>query len=197
MKCNEVLKVLGVSRPTLTKYVKEGRIKVELKVNNQYEYDRDDVYKLLRKGIPRKTCIYARVSTHKQKSDLENQINILETFCINSGWQINSIYKDVADGISFEKRGEFFTMLDDIMKGNVERVVINYKDRLGRVGFDLFNHLFKKFDTEIIIVSEVGSEKLDSEEISEEIISVLHCYNKKLYTNRSIQKLKEAFENDK
>lgn len=40
-------------------------------------------------------------------------------------------------------------------------------------------------------MSEVGSTKLDSEEIFEEIISLLHCYSMKLYSKRKGQKIKE------
>lgn len=40
-------------------------------------------------------------------------------------------------------------------------------------------------------MSEVGSKKLDSEEIFEEIVSLLHCYSMKLYSKRKDQKIKE------
>ena len=43
-------------------------------------------------------------------------------------------------------------------------------------------------------MSEVGSVKLDSEEISEEIISMLHCYSMKLYSKKKIQKVKSILE---
>ena len=73
-------------------------------------------------------------------------------------------------------------------------MVITYKDRLSRVGFELFSYLFKKYGCEIIVVSEVGSEKLDSEEIFEEIVSLLHCYSMKLYSKRKGQKIKSVLE---
>ena len=82
-------------------------------------------------------------------------------------------------------------MLDEIIDNKVERVVITYKDRLSRVGFDLFFHLFKKYNCEIVVMNEVGSEKLDSQEIFEEIVSLLHCYSMKLYSKRKVQKIKE------
>ena len=88
-------------------------------------------------------------------------------------------------------------MLDDIIANKVERVVITYKDRLSRVGFDLFYYLFKKYNCEIVVMSEVGSEKLDSEEIFEEIISLLHCYSMKLYSKRKVQKIKEVLTDEK
>ena len=166
MNSAEVLRVLRITRQTLTKYVKNG------------------------------TIIYARVSTSKQKPDLENQIALLKQFCFANGYVISGIYSDVASGISFEKRNDFFKLLDDVIDNKVERVVITYKDRLSRVGFDLFYHLFRKYNCEIVVMSEVGSEKLDSQEISEEIVSLLHCYSMKLYSKRKIQKVKDVLTSE-
>lgn len=60
MKANEVLKLLRITRPTLTKYVKEGLIKVEKLPNGRYEYDSESVYSFLNKDMKRKTYIYGR-----------------------------------------------------------------------------------------------------------------------------------------
>lgn len=196
MKANEVLKLLRITRPTLTKYVKEGLIKVEKLPNGRYEYDSESVYSFLNKDMKRKTYIYARVSASKQKPDLDNQIELLKQFCFSNGYTISGIYSDIASGISFEKRNDFFKMLDDIIDNKVERVVITYKDRLSRIGFDLFYHLFQKYNCEIVIMSEVGSEKLDRQEIFEEIVSLLYCYSMKFYSKRKIQKVKEVLTND-
>ena len=70
--------MLKISRQTLTKYVKEGIIKTELLPNGRYAYDTDSVYAFLNKNVKRKTYIYARVSTSKQKPDLDNQIELLK-----------------------------------------------------------------------------------------------------------------------
>ena len=191
MKSKEVLELLQITRPTLCKYVREGIIKTTVMPNGRYDYDYDSVYKLFNKGVKRKTYIYARVSTSKQKKDLENQIELLKQFCFANGYCVNRVFSDVTSGINFEKRKSFFTMLDDIISGHVERVVITYKDRLSRVGFELFLHLFNKYNCEIVVMSEVGSKKLDSEEIFEEIIALLHCYSMKLYSKRKISKIKE------
>ena len=58
MKSKEVLELLQITRPTLTKYVKEGLIKVNILPNGRYDYDKDSVYKLFNKGVERKTYIY-------------------------------------------------------------------------------------------------------------------------------------------
>lgn len=196
MKAKEVLQILRVSRPTLTKYVREGLVKVTLKGNGQYDYDADSVYQMLNKDVERKTYVYARVSTSKQKHDLDSQVQLLKTFCFQNGYVLNGVYQDIASGISFEKRTQFFELLDEVLAGKVKRVVITYKDRLSRVGFELFSHLFAKHGCELIVMSEVGSTKLDSEEIFEEIVSLLHCYSMKLYSKRKNKVIKELLEDD-
>lgn len=192
MKANKVLKILDITRPTLTKYVKTGKIKVVELPNGQYDYDEESVFAFLNKGVVRKTYVYARVSTPKQKPDLENQIQLLKQFCFNSGYMLSGVYQDVASGIDFEHRKQFFDLLDEVMANKVERVIITYKDRLSRVGFSLFKHLFDKHNCEIVVMSEIGSTKLDSEEILEEIVSLLHCYSIKMYSKHRVQKIKEA-----
>ena len=196
MTAKEVLRVLQITRPTLTKYVKENKLKVTVKGNGRYDYDADSVYKMLNKDIERKTYLYARVSTVKQKKDLENQVQLLKMFCFQNGYVIHGIYQDIASGICFDKRNQFFNMLDEILAGRVNRVIITYKDRLSRVGFELFTYLFKKYGCEIIVMSEIGSEKLDSEEVFEEIISLLHCYSMKLYSKRNAKKIQEILKED-
>ena len=194
MTAKEVLRVLQITRQTLTKYVKEGKLKVTVKGNGRYDYDADSVYKMLNKDMERKIYLYARVSTAKQKKDLEHQVQLLKNFCFQNGYIIHGIYQDIASGISFEKRNQFFDMLDEILAGKVNRVIITYKDRLSRVGFELFTYLFKKYGCEIVVISEIGSEKLDSEELFEEIVSLLHCYSMKLYSKRKAKKIKEILE---
>ena len=79
----------------------------------------------------------------------------------------------------------------------MSRQGLTYKDRLSRVGYDLFYYLFQKYNCEIVVMSEVGSEKLDAQEVSEDIVSLLHCYSTKLYASRRrMQKIKEAIEDD-
>ena len=88
MKAKDVLRILQITRPTLTKYVKEGKLKVTTKGNGRYDYDADSVYKMLNKDIERKTYLYARVSTSEQKKDLENQVQLLKKLLF-SEWICN------------------------------------------------------------------------------------------------------------
>lgn len=196
MKAKEVLQLLKVTRQTLTKYVKEGSVKVTVKGNGQYDYDSDSVYKLLNKDIERKTFIYAKVSTAKQKKELDNQVQLLKTFCFQNGYVLNGVYQDIASGISFENRKEFFDLLDEVLAGKVKRVIVTYKDRLSRVGFELFSHLFAKYGCELIAMSEVGSTELDSEEVFDDVVYLLESYSLNLYSKRKNKLIKELLEDD-
>ena len=194
MKANEVLNLLRISRKTLHVYASTGKIRFTVMPNGYYDYSNEDVYKLLNRDVKRKTFIYARVSTIKQKNDLNNQIEQLKQWCFMNGYTINAIYSDIASGISFEKRKGFFEMLDEIINYKVEKIVITYRVRLSRVGFDLFKHLFEKFGTEIVVISDIGSTKLDSEEIFEDIRAMLHCYSMKIYSKRKKGSIEVGYE---
>ena len=189
MKADEVLNLLRITRPTLTKYVKEGWIEVDVLPNGRYWYREASVYAFLNKKEKRKSVIYARVSTHKQKPDLKNQIELLQKYAFGQGCKIEKIYSDVASGISFEKRTDFFKLIDEVLANKIEKVFITYKDRLSRVGFEFFSVLFKKFGVEIEVISGGGSEKLDSEEIFEEIVHLIHAFSMKLYSSRKGKKI--------
>ena len=184
MKSSEVMKILRISNPSLLKYRRQGILNAVELPNGYFEFDEETVYSLLNKGLKRRIYLYARVSTMKQKKDLENQIELLKQYCFSNGIQIHGIFRDIASGISFEKRKEFFQLLKEIIEKKVEKVIITYKDRMSRVGFELFSYLFQQYGTKIVVISEIGNLKLDSEEIFEEIIRMLHSYSMKLYSKR-------------
>lgn len=188
MKAKEVLKLLHITRQTLTKYVKRGLIKTVTKGNGRYDYDEQSVYSFLNKGVERKSVIYARVSTNGQKKALTTQIDLLKQFCFNSGIKVQGVYQDIASGIDFSKREQFFDLLDEVIDGKIQEVVISYKDRLSRVAFSFFSRFFLKYNCKITVMSEVGNPVLDKEEVFEEIISLLHCYSMKLYSKRNKDK---------
>ena len=87
-------------------------------------------------------------------------------------------------------------MIDEIINYKVEKVIITYRGRLSRIGFDLFKNLFEKFGTEIVVISEVGNQKLDSQEIFEDIISMLHCYSMKTYSKRKKNSMEIGYEDN-
>ncbi|HFU76839.1 MAG TPA: IS607 family transposase [Arcobacter sp.] len=192
MKSKEVLKLTGITRSHLSRLVKKGKFRVTKQANGYYIYNAEDVYKYIGKKRRSLNVIYARVSTPKQKADLARQIKTLENFILDQDIKIDQVFSDIASGINFEKRKNFFKLLDLVIDGQVEKVFINYKDRLSRVGFSLFKELFLKFGTEIIVANGNTNEKLDSEEIMNEIITLIHCFSMKHYSKRRVKRAIEV-----
>ena len=71
---------------------------------------------------------------------------------------------------------------------------------MSRVGFGLFKHLFLKFGTKIVVANGHNNEKLDSEEIMNEIITLIHCFSMKHYSKmrvkRAIEVLNESVKSE-
>ena len=189
MKTKQVLDLLQITRQTLCKYVRIGLIRVNEKPNKRYDYNNEDVYKIAYKGNERKSVIYARVSTSKQKNDLDNQVETISTFMSKNGIKINDIYKDIGSGINFDRR-EFQRLLNDVITNKIKAIYITYKDRLSRISFDMFRKLFDNFNCEIIVLNDIDDEKLVEKEIFNEIINLIHCFSMKVYSNRRKEKLK-------
>lgn len=69
MKAKEVLNKLNITRPTLTKYVKEGLVKVDSEINGIYNYNEESVESLLKNGKPKikeETEIKEKVSAKEE-----------------------------------------------------------------------------------------------------------------------------------
>lgn len=196
MKAGEVLKILNVSRVTLTSYVKKGKLKVIKKPNGTYDYDEKSVYNLAGQDI-RKNIIYCRVSSNKQKKDLIRQINFIEKYCKNKNISTYEIYYEIASGIDLDRK-EFSRVLDEVLNGKVKYLFISNKDRLTRLSFLTLEAIFEKFGTKIIVVNDElkKSNKDDGndKEIYEELISLMHYFSTKMYSSRrkkDLTKLKE------
>ena len=197
MKSAKVLKILHITRQTLVQYVKRKEIRVVLLPNGTYDYNDDDVYRKAGLASERMNVVYARVSTAKQKADLENQVEVLVNFCNKNGVKVNKTYKDVASGMNFDRK-QFKVLLNEILDFKVGKLYITYKDRLSRISFDMFKRLFSEFGCEVIVINDTD-EKTDETEIFEEIISMLHCFSMRLYSRRRKRKLeliKEDLKNE-
>lgn len=184
MKSKTVLKLLKITRPTLTAYVKSGRVKAIMQPNGFYDYDTDSVYAQL--GIKdRSVVVYSRVSTTKQKNSLDTQINDIITFANSNGYSVTKVYKDISSGLHFDRK-EFKTLLLDVINRKVSKVIISHKDRLSRISFDMWKELFNEFDCEIIVMNEIED---DDKGIFADIISLLHCFAMKMYSKRRKRKM--------
>lgn len=199
MKSSKVLKILNISRQTLVKYVKNGDIRVVMQTNKQYDYNEEDVYRKAGLSENRVNVVYARVSTPKQKRDLENQAETLINYCNANGVKVDKVYKDIASGMNFDRK-QFRSMLEDVLNYRISSIYITYKDRFSRISFDMFERLFLEYNCKIIVINKIGSTaEEDEKEIFSDIISMLHCFAMKMYSRRRKKKMeliKEDLKNE-
>lgn len=186
MKSKEVLKILKISRVTLWKYVKSGKIRVKQEPNGYYIYNDSDVYSLAGIEDGRLNVVYVRVSTQKQKQDLQNQIENCISFINAKGISVDSIYSDIKSGMSLDRKG-FMELLNAVMAFKIKAVYISYKDRLARLSYELVEKLFSDYGTKIVIINQCESISLE-QELFEDIMQTIHSFSMKMYSKRRIAK---------
>ena len=199
MRANEVMSVLNITRQTLSKYVKNGYIIVHILPSGRYVYDDFSVYSIIGvKAKKRNTRIYsyARVSTNAQKEHLHQQSQRIYEYCLSNGITIDKQIEDIKSGMSFDRNG-FQKLCEDIIRGNVEMVVIENKDRLMRFGFELFEGFFRYFGTKILVINDAIQNKSYEQELTDDLLAIIHYFSMKSYSHRrQINKARKQLEKD-
>ena len=200
MKAKDVLKILNISRITLMKYLKLGYISAIKLPNGQYDYNDDTVYAFIgqkKEKKNKKIISYSRVSTQNQKSQLKEQTQRIYNSCVSKGIKLDEQIEDIKSGMSSDRKG-FNYVCQEIIKGNVELLVIENKDRLLRFGYEIFEDFFKYFGTKILVLNDTLENKTYEQELTEDLISIIHYFTMKSCSHRrKLNKLRKELENEK
>lgn len=185
LSIQEAAKYLGVSTQTLRRWEKDKKIFPSHRSKGNHR--RYDVAKLhpfeaerIKQDLP--TVAYARVSSHDQKEDLQRQIHMLEMYCAAKGWSY-SIIKDCGSGMNYHKRG-LKQLLEQIMEGQIKRLVLTHKDRLLRFGSELVFSLCEAKQVEVVIINQ-GDEPSFEEELAKDVLEIITVFSARLYGSRS------------
>lgn len=197
IKSKEFCKMLGISLKTLERLEKSGKI-TPIRKNNRRYYTEDmaNTYLGLKREekIQRYTIAYYRVSTNSQKKEMQYQRESIETFALNSGIIIDEYLYDIGSGINF-KRKNFLFIIDEIEKGKISKLVITYKDRLTRFGFDLIAERCRVNNTELIVINLEKSSP--EKELIEDLMTIIHVFSCRLYGLCKYKtKIKKEFINE-
>ena len=179
-------KSLGVSIQTLRNWDKEGKLKPTYVTENGYRYYSEDLLNKFRNiknvnKIKKKNILYARVSTKSQKDDLDRQVDNLKQYAYSKGYSFE-IITDIGSGINYKKEG-LLKMINLVECGEVDRIIVLYKDRLIRFGYDLIEYICKLNDTKIEIVDNSTISK--EQELTEDLIQIITVFSNRLYGARS------------
>ena len=191
LRPKEVCRRLGVSYSTLSRWVREGRIKAIRTAGGKYRVPESEVRRVA-EGLPVskeiRAVIYARISSSDQKSDLERQIQYLTEYCASKGYRVIDVLSDVASGLKTDRKS-LMKLFDYVVNRQVDVVVVAYRDRLTRFGFDYLEHFFKQYGVRVEVA--FGEEPKDAyQELVEDLVEIITSFAGKLYGMRSRKKKK-------
>ena len=179
-----VTKILGVTAQTLRNWDKEGKLKPAYIKSNGYRYYSEDsilAYTQERKTKKDLNVIgYARVSSKKQTDDLERQVNNLKIYLDNK-YKSYDIITDIGSGINYTKKG-LQLLIDKINKKEVDIIVVLYKDRLLRFGFELVEYFARINNVRIEVLDKIN--KTQDEELVEDLIQIITVFSCKIQGKR-------------
>lgn len=185
LSIEKAAELLGVSTSTMRRWEKEGRLLPDERTEgNQRRYLLSSIKPQMKHGsvANRKTIAYARVSSHDQKADLEHQKQVLELYCASQGWTFEVI-SDLGSGMNYHKKG-LKRLLDDIVDGNIGRLVITHKDRLLRFGAELVFAICEAKGVEVVIINQ-GIDTSFEEDLAKDVLEIITVFSARLYGSRS------------
>ena len=180
----EIKKILGVADSTLREWADSGKIKSFRTPGGQRRYEVSDLFKgpptvstVVEK--PKQGIVYARVSSGKQRDDLDRQVAFLRI-----KYPDHIVITDIASGINWKRKG-LKTILELANKGDIYEVVVAARDRLCRFAFELIEHILSINSVRITVLD--ASEMSPEQELSDDLLSIVQIFccrrnGKRIYT---------------
>ena len=174
---------LGLHPNTLRTYADQGHIPHYRNSAGQRLYD-VDAY--LRGRTPPETVCYCRVSSTKQRYDLQRQVDFMR-----ERYPDARVVTDIGGGLNFQRKG-LVALLEQLHRGDKLRIVVAHRDRLARFGFELIAWMAQQNGGEILVLS--NSDHSPQEELTQDILAILHTFSCRLHGLRRYQ---NAIQKDK
>lgn len=195
LSSSEIRKELNLSPQALYALRKNGKIQYKEITKGFYRYLLPEDFREI-KG--KEVAIYGRVSTPKQKKDLENQLSILKQFVNANGYVIKEdyVFSDITSGMN-ENRKSLNKLLEKIKDGEISKLFITNKDRLTRFGFGYFKEFCNLYKVDIVEINETEDKSFEVE-LTEDLIAIIHHFSMKFYGKRKklLNSIKESLENE-
>lgn len=172
----KVCKLIKLAPATIRKWAITGKIKTFTTPTGQRLYHQPSVLLLVNGSMPdsqnKKNIIYCRVSSPKQKDDLDRQIEFMQ-----SQFPGYTLVTDCASGLNFQRKG-LKTILELAMSANIGELVVAHKDRLARFGFELIEYIVHIGGGKITVLDHCKTDPPVSteQELAEDLLSIIHVY---------------------
>lgn len=197
---HEFSKLVGKTPQTLRNWDKKGLLIPHHTGANGYRYySHDQLKQVLNIKEDKKSKViigYCRVSSYKQKDDLQRQVENMKLY-LDKQNKNYEIIEDIGSGINYTKKG-LRILLRKIVNDEVEKVVVLYKDRLLRFGFELVEYIANLYGCEIEVID--STEKTEQQELVEDLVQIITVFSCKLQgkrANKARKMIEELTEDDK
>ena len=169
-----IRRTYDVSPSTLREWADEGKVEA-IRAHGgsgKRRYRLIDVAKLLgvepiQEAETRRRICYARVSSAHQHADLDRQCADLK--CT---YPQHELIRDTGSGLNWKRQG-LLTLLDAVCGGTVAEVVVAHRDRLTRIGVELLEWLFRRYDTGFVVLNHTAEERAsEADELRDDLLAV-------------------------
>ena len=179
-KVGEFAKLLNVTVKTLQNWDKQGSLKAYRTPTNQRFYTEEQLNQILNLSNPNQIekqglkIGYCRVSTHNQKSSLQNQEDYLRNYTNAKGVILDEVFTDIGSGINYNRKN-FNKILELVEAGEVSEIYVTYEDRFVRFGFDWFNNFCEKHAAKIIVLNQPSTSP--EQELAEDLLNIVTVFS--------------------
>jgi excisionase family DNA binding protein len=180
----EFAKFLGVSRVTVIKWIKSGRI-VAYSVHGKWRIPYSEVERLL-KGVQRvkRVAIYTRVSSNTRRNDLERQVESLKLWVFKNFPSAEYVVvTDIASGLKEDRKG-LRKLIEMAKRREIQAVVVAYRDRLTRFGFEYLKTLFSILGVDVYVAFREELKDY-AQELVEDFVEIVTSFASRIYGKRS------------
>jgi predicted site-specific integrase-resolvase len=181
LKAKEIQEKYRIHHDSLLNWEREGKIEPRRTAGGHrrwLEQDIQDLLKIHEEKQVKKYCFYARCSTAKQKDNLDRQIERLRKHCKEKGYKDVKEYSEIGSGLN-DNRRQLHKLIDAVLKGEVNHIVVEYKDRLARYGYKFLMRFFKGLGCEVEYLEDKAT-KDDNEELVQDVLSLFTCFSARL-----------------
>lgn len=195
---NETMEYLNVSKPTLHRWDKSGKLKAVRTGGGHRRYRISDLEKFVGCEEDEKhndiiVATYARCSTsdQKQHGDIDCQSQRLSEYCAKKKYKVEHIIKDMGSGINDKRKG-FVKLCNLVVEQKINKVIIEHKDRLTRFQYNLIEFFFKSYGVDIELTDK--KEYTEQEELVNDIMMLIASFSGRLYSARAKENNKKRKE---
>lgn len=175
VKISVAAQTLGVSKSILSNWAHSGSIRAIRSPGGMFLFDLSSIsgFKVEQQKTSRATILYSRVSSTKQRNDLDRQKRYLQDSFSDQHQGSRIEISDIGSGINFKRPG-LLRLLGLVKEGSVRNVVVASRDRLARFGIELIEWFLNQYDTKLVVLDRADC--TPEEELGKDLMAIVQVY---------------------